>query len=36
MKFVPDWFATQQQLKIWYDDNDYYYDDELIGWYEGH
>ena len=36
LKFVPDWFATQQQLKIWHDDNDYYDDDELIEWYEGH
>ena len=36
LQFVPDWFVTQQQLKIWHDDDDYYNDDELIEWYEGH
>ena len=36
MQFVPDWFATQQQLKIWHDDDDYCNDDELIEWYNGY
>ena len=36
MQFVPDWFVTQQQLKIWHDDDNYYNDDELIELYEGH
>ena len=27
---------TQQQLKIWHDDDDYCNDDELIEQYEGH
>ena len=29
-QFFPDWFMTQQQLKIWHDDDDYYNDDELV------
>ena len=35
-RFAPDWFVTQQQLKIWHDDDDYCNDDERIEWYEGH
>ena len=34
LKFIPDWFVTKQQLKIWYDD--YFYDDdydEVSCWY---
>ena len=27
---------TQQQLKIWHDDVDYYNDDELIEWYDAY
>ena len=30
-----DWFVTQQQLKIWYDDY-YCNDDEVIKWYDSH
>ena len=30
---VPDWFATQQQIYLWYDDYYWYYDDEIIEWY---
>ena len=33
---VPDWFVTQQQLKIWDDDDTYCNDNELIKWYEDH
>ena len=29
LQFVPDWFVTQRQIKIW-DDDDYYYDDDEI------
>ena len=36
LKYVRDWFVTQQQLKLCHDDDDYYNDDELIGWYEGY
>ena len=36
LQFVPDWFVTQQQLKIWHDDDDdYCNDDEMIRWYHG-
>ena len=34
LQFVPRWFVTQVQLKLWHD-YDYYYD-KLIGWYEGY
>ena len=33
---VLDWFVTQQQLKIWDDDDAYCNDNELIKWYEDH
>ena len=23
LEFVPDWFVTHQQVKIWHDDDDY-------------
>ena len=36
VKYVPDWFVTHQQIKIWYDNNDYCNDDELLEWYEGY
>ena len=35
-EYVPDWFVTQQQIKIWRDDDDHCNDDELIKWYEGY
>ena len=34
LKDVPDWFVTQQQLDIWYDDNDH--DDKLIECFKGY
>ena len=37
LKFIPDWFVTQRQIKIWYDD--YFYDDdcdEVLWWYKGY
>ena len=36
LQFVPDWFVTQQQLKLWHDDYDYYNYDELIEWYDAY
>ena len=24
LEYVPDWFVTQQQLKLWHDHDDYY------------
>ena len=36
LKDVPDWFVTQQQIDIWYDDDYFCHDDEIIEWYEGY
>ena len=36
MQFVPDWFVTQQQLKIWHDDGKYCNYHGLIKWYDGY
>ena len=36
LQCVPDWFVTQQQIDVWYDDHDYCNDDELTEWYESH
>ena len=30
LKYVPDWFVTNQQLKIWHDNNKSCNDDKLI------
>ena len=35
LEYVPDWFVTQEQMKLWHDDDDCD-DDELIEWYEGY
>ena len=34
LQFVSDMFVMLQELKIWHDDNDYYYEDEFIEWYD--
>ena len=36
LQSVPDWFVTQEQIDVWYADDDYCNDYELIKWYEGH
>ena len=36
LQFVPDRFVTQQQLDIWFDDDYWYHDDEIIEWYKGY
>ena len=36
LKYVPDCFVTQEQLKIWHDDDKYCDDDRLIEWYKGY
>ena len=36
LKYVPDWFLTHQQIKIWHDNDDYCNDDELIKWYNAY
>ena len=35
-KYVLYWFVTQQQTDVWYDDNYWYHDDEIIEWYNGY
>ena len=34
--FFPDWFVTQQQIDVWYDDDYWYHDYEIIEWYNGY
>ena len=36
LQFVPDWFVTQQQVDILYDNDYVYNDNEMIKWYEGY
>ena len=36
LQFIPDWFVTQEQLDIWFDDDYWYHDDEIIKWYDGY
>ena len=36
LRFVPDWFVRQHQVKLWHDDNDYWDNDRLIKWYDGY
>ena len=36
LQFVPDWFHTQQQIDVWYDDDYCCHDDEIIEWYNGY
>ena len=34
LKYIPDWFVTQQQIKLWYDDDYYCNNDTLIEQYD--
>ena len=36
LRYVPDWFVTQQQVKIWHDDREYHDKGRLIEWYDGY
>ena len=36
LEFVTDWFVTQQQIDVWYDDDYWCNDDEIIEWYNGY
>ena len=41
LQYVPDWFVTQQQIKLWHDNDDnrptgWWRNDEIIEWYEDH
>ena len=33
LKYLPEWFVTQQEIKIWHDDDEFCNDDKLIKWY---
>ena len=35
LTYVPDWFVTQQQVKLWHGDSEYH-NDETIKWYDGY
>ena len=36
LQFVPEWFVTQQQIDMWYDDDYAYNDNEMIKRYNGY
>lgn len=36
LQYVPDWFATQEQVKIWYNYSDYCSDNETAEFYDDH
>ena len=36
LRFVPDWFVTQQQIGLLDEDDDYCNDDELNKWHNGY
>ena len=36
LQYVPDCFVIQLQLDIWFDDNYWYHDDDMIEWYKGY
>ena len=36
LQFVPDWFVTQQQIDVWYDDDYAFNDNEMIKWYDSY
>ena len=36
LQYVPNQFVTQEQIKIWHDDDDCYDNDKLIEWHEGY
>ena len=36
LRYVPDWFVTDQQIEIWHDNDEYCNVDKLIEWYDGY
>ena len=36
LQYVPDWFVSCYQIELCGDNDDYYYDDKLIEWYDGY
>ena len=35
VQFVPDWFVTQEQMDVWYGDDYWYHNDDIIERYNG-
>ena len=33
LQFVPDWFVTKEQIDVWYYEDEYCNDDQLIEWF---
>ena len=36
LQYISDWFVTQQQLDVWFNDNYWYHDGDMIEWYKGY
>ena len=36
LQHFPNWFVTQEQINLWYDDKYVYDDDRMIEWYKGY
>ena len=36
MQFVPYWLVTQQQIDVWYENDHWYHNYDIIEWYEGY
>ena len=36
LQYVPDWFVTQRQIDVWYDDTYYCNDYKMIKWNNGY
>ena len=35
LEYEPDWLVTQEQVKIWHDDDYCCNDNKIVEWYEG-
>ena len=36
LKYVPDYFVTDEQIKIWHGNDEYCNDNDMIEWFEGY
>ena len=36
LTYVSDWFVAREQIDVWYNDDYWYHDDDLIEWYKGY
>ena len=36
LRYVPDWFVTDQQINICHDNDEYCNNNKLIQWYDGY